>query len=62
MRGAYDLYYSLLRQRAWEHTPHSELSIQAKVMLDIGADYKFGSFVWDLTQHGPMIGATIKLN
>ncbi len=32
------------------------------MMLDTSADYMSGSFVWDFTQYGPMIGATIKLN
>lgn len=27
-----------------------------------GTDYKSGSFVWDVTQYGPVLGATIKLN
>jgi len=27
-----------------------------------GTDYKSGSFVWDVTEYGPMIGATFKLN
>ncbi len=27
-----------------------------------GADYQSGSFIWDVTQYGPIIGATFKLN
>lgn len=27
-----------------------------------GMDYKSGTFVWDVTQYGPVLGATIKLN
>ncbi|MEE4235108.1 MAG: hypothetical protein V2I51_00160 [Anderseniella sp.] len=27
-----------------------------------GTDYKSGSFIWDVTQYGPVIGASIKLN
>lgn len=27
-----------------------------------GADYQSGSFVWDVTQYGPMVGLTLKLN
>ncbi len=28
----------------------------------VGADRQSGTFIWDLTQYGPVIGATIKLN
>jgi hypothetical protein len=27
-----------------------------------GTDYKSGSFVWDVTQYGPLVGASIRLN
>ena len=27
-----------------------------------GTDYKSGSFIWDVTQYGPVMGASIKLN
>jgi hypothetical protein len=27
-----------------------------------GADYQNGTFIWDVTQYGPVFGATIKLN